>query len=240
VLASALFGSCEIAFNVFETFRGAEAAHVYGWVLSCVRHLFGVDTFTIYPYQLGQHNEEGLASGAWWFYQRFGFRPRARAAVATMARELARMRRAPKHRSNRATLMSLADQNLYFSLGRARRDVIGELPLGNVGLAISRLLSERYGSDRERGERECEELAARRFGRASTRGWTSGERLAWRRWAPILVLLDGVERWSTAERRAAVEVVRQKGGQRESDFAQAFDAHANLRAGVLRLMRSAR
>src|SRR6185295_13838326 len=82
VLNSALFGSAEIAFNVFETFRGAEAAHVYGWVLSCVRSLFGVDSFTIYPYQLGQDNDEALDSGAWWFYQRLGFRPRDRGALS--------------------------------------------------------------------------------------------------------------------------------------------------------------
>src|SRR4029077_13985236 len=53
VLCSALFGSSEIAYNVFETFRGAEAARVYGRVLGMVRSLFGSDTFTIYPYQLG-------------------------------------------------------------------------------------------------------------------------------------------------------------------------------------------
>ena len=33
--------------------------------------------FTIYPYQLGDDgNQKGLASGAWWFYQKLGFRAR--------------------------------------------------------------------------------------------------------------------------------------------------------------------
>ncbi len=39
--------------------------------------LFNVDTFTVYPYQLGYGNDEGLKSGAWWFYQKLGFRARA-------------------------------------------------------------------------------------------------------------------------------------------------------------------
>jgi hypothetical protein len=240
VLNSALFGSAEVAFNVFETFRGAEAAHVYCWVIACVRHLFAVDTFTIYPYQLGQANDEAIASGAWWFYQRLGFRPRERGTLALMRQELARMRARPSHRSTPATLRELADHNLYYSLGRARQDVIGELKLGAVGLAVSKLMAERFGSERERGERECERLAARRIGLTSRAGWTSGERLAWRRWAPILVLLPGVERWSPSERRAAVDVVRAKGGRRESEFAQRFDAHARLRACLLGLMRGAR
>ena len=235
VLNSALFGSAEVAFNVFDTFRGAEAAHVYGWVIACVHHLFAVDTFTIYPYQLGQDNDEAIESAAWWFYQKLGFRPRHSGAVALMKRELARMRKRPSHRSSRATLRRLADHNLYFSLARERREVIGELALGAVGLAISRLMAERFGSEREHGEEECQRLAAERFGLTSTAGWTDGERLAWRRWAPILGLLDGEENWSRAERRAAVEVVRAKGGRRESEFVQRFDAHAKLRAALLRL-----
>mgnify|MGYP006270346331 CR=1 FL=1 len=36
----------------------------------------GADAFTIYPYQLGHENDEALRSGAWWFYQKSGFRPR--------------------------------------------------------------------------------------------------------------------------------------------------------------------
>ena len=51
VLVSALFGSSEIAYNVFETFRGSESGHVYGAVLATAHHLFGSDTFTVYLYQ---------------------------------------------------------------------------------------------------------------------------------------------------------------------------------------------
>ncbi len=237
VLNSALFGSAEIAYNVFETFRGGEAAHVYGWVLTTVRHLFGVDAFTVYPYQLGHENEEGLASGAWWFYQRLGFRPRDPGALALMRRELARQRRDPRARSSRAVLRRLAAHNVYYSLARARRDVIGEIALGQIGLAVSASLARRFGAERERGVRLCAREAAARFGLRSRARWSAGERLAWARWAPLLVLLRGVERWSRAERRAAVEVVRAKGGRRESDFVRAFDAHPQLRAALLALAR---
>ena len=239
VLNSALFGSAEIAYNVFDTFRGAEAARVYGWVLTCVRHLFGVDTFTIYPYQLGQDNEEGLASGAWWFYQKLGFRPRDPATLALMRREQARMRKRPA-RSTRATLVRLARYNVYYSIDRERRDVIGEVDLGAIGLAAMHYLGGRFGAERERGERTCAREAARRFGLASQRGWTAGERLAWRRWSPLLCLLRGVERWTPAEKRAATAAVRAKGGRRESDFVRRFDAHTKLRAEVLRLSRAER
>jgi hypothetical protein len=234
VLNSALCGSAEIAYNVFETFRGGEAGHVYGWVLASVRHLFGVDAFTVYPYQLGHENEEGLASGAWWFYQRLGFRPRERGALALMRRELAHQRRDPRHRSSRVTLMQLARHNVYYFLGRERRDVIGRLPLGQLSLAASALLARRYGADRACGEHECARAAAQRLGLRSFHGWTRAELRAWIRLAPVVLLLSGVERWSAAEKRAAVAVLRAKGGRRESDFVRRFDAHTKLRRAMVK------
>src|SRR4029079_15648383 len=124
VLNSALFGSAEIAYNVFDTYRGAEAAGVYAKVLAMVRHLFGAETFTIFPYQLGDENDEAIESGAWWFYRKLGFAPRDRRTQALVRSEESRMRRRPAHRSPAATLRRLARENLYFSLGPERDDVI--------------------------------------------------------------------------------------------------------------------
>jgi hypothetical protein len=228
VLNSAFCGSAEVAYNVFETYRGGEAGHVYGWVLSCVRHLFGVDAFTIYPYQLGQDNDEAIESGAWWFYQKFGFRPRDPGALALMQRELELMQRRPAHRSSRATLAKLAAHNMFYFLGPPRSEVMGEIPLGNIGLAVADFLAKN-------GESDCAREAARRFGLRSQAGWSRGERVAWARWAPLLLLLEGVERWSPAERHAAVAVVRAKGGRRESDYVARFDRHPKLRAALLGL-----
>ncbi|HEY3215002.1 MAG TPA: hypothetical protein VGK93_00780 [Candidatus Eisenbacteria bacterium] len=232
VLSSALFGSSEIAYNVFETFRGAEAGPIYGRVMAMIRHLFGSDTFTIVPYQLGEGNDEAIESGAWWFYQKVGFRPRDSAARRLMRRELARMRRDPEHRSSASVLRRLARANLFLHLGRPRADVIGELPLASVGLATMRYLAARFGSNRERARQACADQAAVRLGVRSFAGWTRGERLAWERWAPLVLSLSGVESWSRAERRSLVEVARAKGGLRESDFVRRFDAHRKLRRAI--------
>jgi hypothetical protein len=235
VLNSALYRSAEIAYNVFETWRGAEAGPIYGRVLAAVRHLFGADTFTIVPYQLGEGNQEALASGAWWFYQKLGFRPRDRETRRVMERELQRMRARPGHRSSVATLKRLAQANLFYQPGRARDDVIGVLPLPAVGLAISRYLTERFGSDRERAARVCADEAARMLGAGSRRGWSHGERLAWERWSPLLLILSETTAWGAGEKRALVEVVRAKGGRRESDFVRHFDRQPRLRRALRRL-----
>lgn len=235
VLNSALFGSAEIAYNVFDTYRGAEAGPIYGRVLSTVHHIFGADTFTIYPYQLGHENDEALESGAWWFYQKLGFRSRDQRVLALMDRELDRIARDPGHRSSIDTLRQLANGNVYFQPGRPRDDVIGVLPLANVGLAVSRYLAKRFGSDREGATEVCRREARSLLGVRSTRGFSDGERLAWDRWAPLVMAIPGISRWGAGQRADLARIVRAKGGRRESDFVHLFDAHRRLRRAIHRI-----
>ncbi len=232
VLTGALFGSCEIAYNVFETYRGAEAAAIYGRVLAMSAQLFGADCFMVPPYQLGHDNEEAIESGAWWFYQKLGFRPRDRRVLALMRAEERRMRANPRHRSSAATLRRLAAAPVFYHAGRTRDDVLGTLRLPNVGLRVTDLLARRFGADRERGERECAREAERLLGTGPGHGGSESQRLAWRRWGPLVCALPGVARWSAAEKRALAEAVRAKGGRRESEFVARFDRHAKLRRAI--------
>ena len=157
-----------------------------------------------------------------------------------MQRELSRMRRAPGHRSGPAVLRRLARQNLFWAPGRERRDVLGELPFPLAGLAVTQLIARRFAGDRARAAEACDHDARGRLGVRSFAGWTRDELHAWSRWAPLVTLLPGLDRWSPDERRALVAVIRAKGGQREDAFVRAFDAHPKLGAALARLMRSIR
>jgi len=235
VLVSTICNSAEVAYNVFETYRGGESAYVYGRVLATVRHLFDVDAFTVPPYQLGYDNDEGLKSGAWWFYYKLGFRPHDPEVRRVMRAELAKMKRRPGHRSSLATLRELVQSNVFLYLGKQRKDVRGRISLGNIGLKVTAYMAERFGADRDAGVRTCSREAARMLGVRSMSRWSRGERLWWDRWSPLMMTLPGVVRWSASNKRALVRVVRAKGGRRESDFVRLFDRHRRLRAAVLRL-----
>jgi len=232
VLASGLFGSSEVMYNVFETFRGGESARIYGRVLSMARALFGADTFAIDPFQLGHGNPEGQKSGAYWFYYKLGFRPVAPQALALAREELRRLAASPRERSSPGMLHRLAADYVFLHAGRPRRDVLGLVSLGNIGLHVSRLLASRFGAERERGIRACAREAADLLGVRSFSGWSAGERLAWERWSPLVLALGGVGRWPARDRRDLVRVVRAKGGRRESDFVALFDRHRRLRRAV--------
>lgn len=237
VLASSLFGSTEVAYNVFESFRGAEAASIFGRVMSMSHHLFGSDAFSIDPYQLGHDNREGLESGAWWFYYKMGFRPEDPEVRRLLRAELACMKRDRGHRSDLETLNRLASQYVFYYTGSPRDDTLAHVSLGNIGMHVTRYLASRFGADRERGLGVCAREAARLLGVRSMRSFTAGEKLAWERWSPLVLILPGLERWKPEERRQLVRVVRAKGGRRESEFVRLFDGHRRLRRAVLKLAR---
>ena len=145
------------------------------------------------------------------------------------------MKTNPKHRSSLATLEKLASENVYLVLRKNKKDVFGRMSPGSVGLRITEYLAKHYGADRERGIRECSREAARLLGVRSTKSFSTGERLAWNRWAPLVMILPGVARWSPKDRRALVKVIRAKGGRRESDYVRKFDAHRKLRTAIFNL-----
>lgn len=235
VLNSAFFESAEVAYNVFETFRGGEAARNYGRLLAMIHRLFGATSFAVDPYQLGHDNEEGQASGAWWFYYKLGFRPHDPHIQRLVREELAQMKRNPRHRTSMERLNELASEYMFFQLGPARRDVLGSLSLGNIGLHASRQLARRSGADREGALDQCADEAASLLGLKTRRGLSAGEREAWRRWSPLALSLPGVKRWGAAARRALRDVMLAKGGRRESDFVRLFDQHAQLRRAMVKL-----
>jgi hypothetical protein len=235
VLATGLFGSSEVAFNMFETYRGSESALIYSRALAMVREIFGSDTFTVDPYQLGYANTEGLRSGAWWFYYKIGFRPHDAGVRRVVQGELARMKRNRSYRSSLPTLSRLASENVYLHLGKPREDVLGTISIGDIGLRIARNLADRFGSDHERAARVYSREAARLLGLGNARRLSPDEALAWERWSPLVMSLEGVHRWSAASKRALIRVILAKGGRRESAFVKLFDAHRPLRRAILKL-----
>lgn len=236
-VVSSLFGTLEVAFNLFESFRGAEAGRLYARLLAGCRQVFAVDTITVYPYQLGgDGNDEGLRTGAWWFYQKLGFRSRDRAILRLMRRELALMKRRPAHRTKPAVLKQLVEGNVYCDLATPREDIIGRLSLAAAGLRISTYVAKRFGSQRHLAGPVCAREARARLGvRRAPR--SAGEKLAWERWAPLVLLLPRVESWSRAEKSALAAVIRAKGGRRESEYVALFDGHRKLRRAVAGMAR---
>lgn len=220
VQTDSLLGAAEVSFNTFPTFRGGEAAHLFARVLAVAHHHLGARSFSIEPYQLGEGNDEGIATGAFWFYQKLGFAPRDAAAQKLLARELAAMKRRPSHRSSEATLRRLARAHVYWEPFAPERSWLPAAPA--LGLRLAGVSGDG---------------AAARLGVSPFVAWPPDERLAWERFAPVVCALDGVEAWSADAKEAAVAVIRAKGGVAESEYVRQLDAHPQLREALTALLR---
>jgi hypothetical protein len=218
-----------LSFNTFATFRGGEAAHGFARLLSALRHVFGVEAFSIDPYQLGLGNDEGITSGAWWFYFKLGFRPRAAAARRRVAAEVEQMQRRPLHRSSPQTLRQLAAYPLFFDFERARRTPLP--PLAALGLRVARLLAAR-DADRDQALDEVQREAAQALGLCSLRRLEQAERQAFANFAP-LVLLAGARGWPPPQRAALLALIRAKAADSEGDYARQLAAHRPLCRALL-------
>jgi hypothetical protein len=101
-------GRMEIGFNLYYTFRQGETAWLYVRLMKLFHQHYGVTSFSIDPYQLGHENEEAIASGAFWFYYKLGFRPEKKALAAMAAREMEKISADTAYRCSAATLRKLA------------------------------------------------------------------------------------------------------------------------------------
>jgi hypothetical protein len=224
----------EVSFNTFSSFRGADAAMIYARALAMTHRLFGIKTFVLDNYQLGHGNKEGLLSGVWWFYYKLGFRPRNRETLQVIRKELATMKRKPGHRSSLNTLTRLAEDYMYFELDpkKINEDLF---PMSwNIAPGISSYLASRFGADREKGIRICISEALSRLGIRKLPALSTDEKQAWERWAPLIIQLGGIERWSQANRRLLAKMVKAKGGQRESDYIHLFSQHKPLQRAIIK------
>jgi hypothetical protein len=219
-----------LSYNTFEAFRGAEAARVLARFLATTRHLFGCTEFSVEPYQLGAGNEEGIESGAWWFYQRLGFRPRALQARRIAARELARRAANRRYRSSPPTLRTLAQWHLFYSLDPVRQ---ARLPRNQYWIAAATDATHRYGQREPSARRDAVLVdALARLNGAKTLRLTASQRAMATRWASLALALMAHGRWSTHDRKRLLRLILAKADQSERGYQRLLLRHARLRGAL--------
>jgi hypothetical protein len=159
--------------NIFEPYRGGESGFMMCQVLRVYRQAFGIEFFEVEAQQFGLDNPEGIASGAFWFYYRHGFRP-LDAALATLAeQERLKITRRPGYRCSDKTLLRFTGSNVALNFGTTV-----PTQLSDITSRVTRLVQARYGGDRLAAERDCVQRFASRASRATLPRRPSGDQLA--------------------------------------------------------------
>jgi hypothetical protein len=223
-----LFDRLEIAGNIFEAFRQGESAYIFSQVFRTYRQLCGSRYFLVPRYQVGFENEEALQSGAFWFYHKLGFRPLDPRVRALSEEEQREIRADSAYRSSPKTLRRLAQSDMVLILDGDGGDPPRDLQPGHIGLLVTREIAQEFSGDRPAAVRAAARQVSRVLGCSGWRGWPAPQRLAMERLAPILALIPDLERWTAAERRALVRIIRAKGAERQAAYIRLLRGHRRL------------
>jgi hypothetical protein len=134
-----LFERMESGFNLYYTFRDGETAWLYARTLNVMHKHTGVTAFSLDPYQIGHENEEGIESGAFWFYRKLGFRPTHSEALQIALKEEEKIRTRKGYRTRASTLRKLAASPMIFELDEKRRGDWDHFQVRQIGFKAQRM-----------------------------------------------------------------------------------------------------
>lgn len=237
--ASALFRQVNVGINIFDEYRGSEAAFLWVQVMRVYHHVLGCTRYIANAYQFGADNDEALQSGAFWFYYRLGYRPVLREIRDLANRESAKSRRNKGYRSNLKTLRRLASCDMHLTLSGARQsDLFDERWLETSSMLATEVLAAAGGQTRKAAAGRVAARLARDLGIRSTGSWSASERSGFERIAPIVAAANP-KNWPPHARRSMRELLRAKGGDREANYARLLSRHEQFLAALRKACRRA-
>jgi hypothetical protein len=231
----ALFERMESGFNLYYTFREGETAWLYARILRLMKQLFGVTAFSIDPYQVGHENEEGIESGAFWFYRKLGFRPTRPDLLKLTLSEERRIAADPHRRTSARTLRKLAAGHMFFDLSDASTTVgtWDRFQIRRVGLAVQGRMARDFDGNAQKMRRNSMALVERTLG-PQTSDETAAERSALENLAVLFAMME-IGRWDSSDKQLAARIIRAKGSGDEALYLKLMQQHSSFRAEVIRL-----
>jgi len=234
----ALFERSEVGINLFYTFRDGESAWIFARLLRFMRQYLNVSVFSVEPYQLGSHNEEGIEAGSFWFYCKLGFRPVQPQVAHLVAKEERKLANHSGYRTPARILRRLAAGHLLYEAPSAPHPGAWDnFRVPNIGLAVQRRLVHSAAVERQ-SRQTLVTSVAHALGVEPT-DFSASEHRVFSDLAMVLAMIPGLSRWSKDEKSAIRRLVRAKTSSDELDYVKQLQDHQKLRDG-LRMIGAAR
>ena len=229
-----IFERLESGFNLYYTFREGETAWLFGRILCLMQQLLGVTVFSIDPYQVGHENEEGIESGAFWFYRKLGFRPVRPELMKLTLTEERRIAASPEYRTPARKLRKLAAGHLLFEMPAASVGAWDRFQIRNVGLALQRRMALEFAGDAQEIRADSARFIKRILD-LDTRRWSEPELRIFESLALVLAMIPGVAGWNGSEKQLAARIISAKARVDEALYLRLLQGHAPMRAALIGL-----
>ena len=234
-----LFEWMEVGFNTFYAFREGETAWIYSKVLHVLNQLTDVTCFSVYPYQLGDENEEAIKSGAFWFYRKLGFRPGRPELLTITQREEEKIASKPGYRTPAHVLRTLAAGHVFYEFGDGQRGLWDTFSVRNIGLSVQRRMATEFGGDPDKMRRATSAALARTL-QVETKTWNAIERAAFEDFACVLSLVPELESWTSNQQQALTQIILAKATADEAEYLRLLQRHNALKGALVTLGSSLR
>ena len=229
-----LFDWTEIGFNTFPAYRDGETAWIYAQHLRLLRQLHGTNAISVYPYQIGDGNEEAIASGAFWFYRKMGFRSMNAELERLAQAEKKKVQANPRYRTSARTLRRLSKAHVVYELPEADRGAWDRFAMRNIGFAVQRRMARDFNGDGEAMRKAAVAQLAHNLNLNPQRV-KAHEHTAFSDFATVLSLVPDLAGWSSEEKAALRTIIAAKAARIEQRYARLLQKHVRLRAAILKL-----
>lgn len=175
---AALFG-----INIFDPYRGGESGMLMCQLLRVYRMAFGVDYFEVEPYQYGKDNPDGIQSGAFWFYHRFGFQPVDKELNLLAQKEAEKIKSKKGYRSSEQVLHRFTESNIALHLSGNK-----PIRINDIAPKITAMISKRFHASRVQAMKECSAILKQKLG--TSQRFNEEEKIAFKEMALLAEYLN--------------------------------------------------
>lgn len=194
-----------IGINIFEAFRGGESAFVFAQLLRTYAQAFGATQFEVEPYQFGKGNPEGIKSGAFWFYYRFGFRPINSDLFKIAEQEFNEISKTKNYRTSFETLKQFTKSNLIVNF-KTTEHIIKPVIISNY---ITQLITKKFNGDRIKAMGFCKLVLKKELGLNFSK-LNELELIAFNKLAFFLTLCLELKKLTNSQKKQLVKLVFSK------------------------------
>jgi hypothetical protein len=228
----------EVGFNTFYTYRQGETAWIYSQALRCLCALTAARWISIYPYQIGQNNDEAIDSGAFWFYRKLGFRPGRADLQELCKKEEEKIAANRAYKTPARILKRLAEAYMFYDVHPSddgkQSGPWDTFSTRNLGLLINRRMARQFNGDSQKFRRASIMNVTRAL-EINLARWNQAQMRALQNWSLVLALIPGLSLWSRVEKNRLVKIIRAKSAPNEMTYLHQTQRHSRLRAELLRL-----
>jgi hypothetical protein len=230
-IAVFFFERCELAINVFDSFRSGEAAFIFEHFIKVFYHHFGGRDFIMRRWQVGYDNEEGIQSGSYWFYYKLGFRSLDARADSLARKEWRTIQADKNYRTSPKILKKLAISDLYFGPGREKGEQFHELSVIKLAYAITGMIADRFDGDRQAAQCWATEHITEVLN-VDLGAWTETEKIQFDRFAPLLTLIKDLPNWNKNDRDDLISIIKARAALRESEYILRLAQHRKFESAL--------